>query len=153
MGWFRRNDKEGVTADEVVALRARIDELEALVVSAQESQPEPDEPGPPSTPLPAPPLGATSYDRSQLAHVVDRLDALDARVTSIAQELTNQLDELASEIDATDTNDANEFGTRLDTAVAAIRQTTEALAAEQARYEMQFRADLAEIADRATRGR
>ena len=27
MGWFRRNDEQGVTADEVVALRARIDEL------------------------------------------------------------------------------------------------------------------------------
>ena len=147
MGWFRRNDEQGVTADEVVALRARIDELEALVVSDQERTNEPE---PPATPLPAPPLGATSQDRSQLADVVDRLGALDARVTSIAHELTNQLNELAGEIDATD---GSEFDTRLDAAVAAIRQTTEALAAEQTRYEMQFRADLAEIADRAMRGR
>ncbi|MEO1058607.1 MAG: hypothetical protein AAFY28_17000 [Actinomycetota bacterium] len=141
MGWFRRNNNDA----DVAALRARIDELEARL-----SAPGAGDPPPPAAPLPAPPLGTTTEDRAQLADIIERLDALDLRVTSVSTELANQLDELAGDIDGTDTSD---FTARLDAAVAAIRQTTEALAAEQARYEMQFRADLAEIADRATRGR
>ncbi|MEM9514567.1 MAG: hypothetical protein AAGA42_06875 [Actinomycetota bacterium] len=148
MSWFRRN-----TSDNAIAmLRAQVDELaERLAAAEAANQPDDAEPAQPEpAPLPAPPLGSTSEDRSRLDTITERLDALDARITSVSTELAHQLDELSGEIDRAD---GSEFTMRLDEAVAAIRHTTEALAAEQARYEMQFRADLAEVADRATRGR
>ncbi len=143
MGWFRRNTNDA----DIAALRAQVEDLGERLAAA-EAAAQPTEPEP--APLPAPPAGSTSQDRARLDTIAERLDALDARITSVSTELANQLDELSDEIDRAD---GSEFTTRLDEAVAAIRQTTEALAAEQARYEMQFRADLAEVADRTLRQR
>jgi hypothetical protein len=102
--------------------------------------------------------------------------AMDQRVTSVSTELANQLTELSRDIDdlnrqqaaarsaADDTPDSPgaavdtaeleaRLAERLDAAMDDVLDATERLAAEQARYEIQFRADLAELADRLRRPR
>ena len=83
-------------------------------------------------------------------------------------ELANQLTELSSDIDElnrrssepatsgqADESDTAELeariAERLDAAMKDVLDSTERLAAEQARYEIQFRSDLAELAERIRR--
>lgn len=109
--------------------------------------------------------------RERLDAINDQMAAMDGRVTSVSTELANQLTELSRDIDelnrraseAADSNDAEHAGDadtaeletrlaeRLDAAIDDVMGTTERLAAEQARYEIQFRADLAELAERLRR--
>lgn len=135
-------------------------------------------PPPPSPPPPAPPPAAAAVDTSgfddlnervaQLAVRVDeasgptadsgeierlggeverigrRLDEVDARITSISTELANQITELSGEID---TN-----GSAPDMSIVdELRDTQTRLAGEQARYQIAFRQDLADLADRLKR--
>lgn len=117
----------------------------------------------PPTPPPPPDDGSDMADetligelREQLAQVAEQMLALDVRVTNVSTELANQLTELSQELDNFDDRDgANTNGTgdsgmekRIETAVSSFRESTERLATEQARYEIQFRADLAKLADR-----
>ena len=99
----------------------------------------------------------------------ERMSSVDSRVTSVSTELANQLTELSRDIDElnrrsgepvdgeddldrTDTAEIEARLTeRLDAAIDDVLDTTEKLAAEQARYEIQFRADLAELAERLRR--
>lgn len=131
-------------------------------------------------PVPPPPLtgAVASGDLDQrIAELRDQLDELarqtssiDARVTSVSMELANQLTELSSDIEelnrrtseaatgdsATDIDTAAleaRIAERLDAAMDDVLDSTERLAAEQARYEIQFRADLAELAERLRRPR
>jgi DNA repair exonuclease SbcCD ATPase subunit len=115
-------------------------------------------------------------DLSELMGAADeRLSSADARITSVSTELANQLTELSRDIDELNRRSAEaEPGTgtsagtstgadidtaelearlaeRLDSAIEDVLDTTEKLAAEQARYEIQFRADLAELAERLRR--
>jgi hypothetical protein len=86
----------------------------------------------------------------------------------VSLELANQLTELGRDIDDLNrrtvesavNGDATEVDTaeleariteRLDAAIDDVLDSTERLAAEQARYEIQFRADLAELAERIRR--
>lgn len=80
----------------------------------------------------------------------DRITALDSRLTSVSTELTNQLTELGHDIDALAAlapggpvvaDPVSEE--RID----AIREGQVRLAAEQARYEIAFRQDLATLAE------
>lgn len=61
-----------------------------------------------------------------------RIDQLDIRITSISTELANQLTEIGNDIEP-------------------MHDSAERLAAEQARYQIQFREDLAELAERIRR--
>jgi DNA repair exonuclease SbcCD ATPase subunit len=144
------------------------------------TEPPPPPLGAPPVPIPAPsPTGATAADDRDegIAELRDRLDELagqtasiDARVTSVSLELANQLTELSSDIDelnrrasepqtgdpATGIDTAAleaRLAERLDAAMDDVLDSTERLAAEQARYEIQFRADLAELAERLRRPR
>ncbi len=103
----------------------------------------------------------------------ERISSADVRITSISTELANQLTELSRDIDelnrrsvesgteaADDATASVDIDTaelearlaeRLDAAIDDVLDTTEKLAAEQARYEIQFRADLAELAERLRR--
>ncbi len=136
-------------------------------------------PAPPTSdaivpPPPAPtPSGAESPERidelrAQLDELTHRTTTIDARVSSVSLELANQLTELSREIDDLHSRrsepaegspgldiDAAELEARLterlDVAIDDVLDSTERLAAEQARYEIQFRADLAELADRLRR--
>lgn len=145
MGWFRSNR---ASADDVAELRAQLAELTARLDTSSEppDAPAPNAPAPPA-PTPPPP------DAPRLESLVERLDALELRISSVATELANQLSELSGELDDDERVSTVEstLTTRLEQAVSDIRATTEALAAEQARYEIQFRADLAEVADRSRR--
>lgn len=89
--------------------------------------------------------------RSQIGKVAERMGALDGRVNQISTELVNQLDELGGELDALgraiDANDVTAIEAKLD--AVATGQTR--LANEQARYEIKFREDLAEVAERLRR--
>jgi len=113
---------------------------------------------------------------SQLTDVSSQMSAMDGRVTAVSTELANQLTELSRDIDelnrraaeaeaaaterGVDIVTTTELDTgelearladRLDEAIDDVLDTTEKLAAEQARYEIQFRADLAELAERLRR--
>ncbi len=103
--------------------------------------------------------------RAQLDALAEETASIDARVTGVSMELANQLTELGRDIDelnrrATESAGADDIDTaeleariaeRLDTALEDVLDSTERLAAEQARYEIQFRADLAELAERIRR--
>ena len=134
-------------------------------------------PPPPQAPA-QPTIGTTSADdlSERITELRDRLDdlalttsSIDERVTSVSMELANQLTELSSDIDelnrrrdaeATGGDSSTDIDTaaleariaeRLDAAIDDVLDSTERLAAEQARYEIQFRADLAELAERLRR--
>jgi small-conductance mechanosensitive channel len=143
--------------------------------SPPEPTPPPSEAAVPPPPPPAT-SAATSDDlgarvaelREQLDELARRTSSIDDRVTSVSLELTNQLTELGSDIDELARRDANAAGgdaatdidtaaleariaERLDVAIDDVLDSTERLAAEQARYQIQFRADLAELAERLRR--
>jgi chromosome segregation ATPase len=80
--------------------------------------------------------------------LTQRVTALDARVTSVSTELALQLDELGHDVDGlTDRPAANGDGA----AVAELRDGQVRLAAEQARYQIAFREDLAVLAEQLRR--
>ena len=89
---------------------------------------------PPPPPTPPPPTPSMSGD--ELGRRLDELDSrmtlLDDRVTSVSTELANQVNEIGNDIEP-------------------IQAGAERLAAEQARYQIQFRQDLAELAERVRR--
>ncbi len=77
-----------------------------------------------------------------IAAMDERLVAIDQRMTSVSKELAHQLDELSGDIEAGSHRNA------LANGVADELRTTQArLAAEQARYEISFREDLAYLSD------
>ncbi|MEL6892643.1 MAG: hypothetical protein AAFP84_13670 [Actinomycetota bacterium] len=87
-----------------------------------------------------------------------RAGAVDARLTQIATELANQLTELGNELDAVaadgDDADTDEVLAEIDPELLAeLLDAQERLASEQARYQIAFRQDLAELADRFKRQR
>jgi chromosome segregation ATPase len=106
--------------------------------------------------------------RTQIEDLSERTASIDTRVTSVSVELANQFDELSRDLDelgrraddplggraegAVDTAELEaRIAARLDTAIDDVLDATERLATEQARYEIQFRADLAELAERLRR--
>ena len=121
-------------------------------------------------------LTALSRDNEELAgrvgEITESAALTDSRLTSIATELTNQLTELSGELDSIATRaevgdhapafappDPDEFTARIDQTVIErvklvlddIQDGQERLASEQARYQIQFRRDLAEVAERLRR--
>jgi hypothetical protein len=81
---------------------------------------------------------ASATDAEQARHLEEvdgKIISLNARVTQVGTEVTHQLGELSSDIDS--------LGQRTDAAnVDQIR-----LATEQARYQIAFRQDLAEVVE------
>ena len=134
------------------------------------STPPPPEPGPPV---------ATQTDidmlNARVQRLSDRIDGIDARITAIATELANQLEELATEVGTLstaasqpvaaggDTGDdlSDEIAAQAASAAALasaaeaiaveIREAQTKLANEQARYQIAFRQDLADLAERLKR--
>ncbi len=116
--------------------------------------------------------------RDQLGQMAERITTLDRRLTNVSTELANQLTELGNDIDSMasepaatlpppaagtgvavgiDHLDTDELELRLaekfDMVIDDVRESQERLAAEQARYEIKFREDLAELAERLRRPR
>jgi uncharacterized coiled-coil DUF342 family protein len=167
----RLGDVETLTAD-LDAINQRL----ASFADAPEPAGAPLAQSPPPPPPPPPPVASGGDDmserlselRAQLDALTEATSAIDARVTGVSMELANQLTELGRDIDelnrrATESaalGGATEVDTaeleariteRLDTAIDDVLDSTERLAAEQARYEIQFRTDLAELAERIRR--
>jgi hypothetical protein len=84
--------------------------------------------------------------RAQIARLTVRLEALDRRITTISTELANQLGELSDDIDTL--GKRTESDAIDEATIVALRDAQTRLAGEQARYQIAFRQDLAEIAER-----
>jgi len=91
---------------------------------------------------------ALETERETVCAVGDRLGLLEARVSSMGTELSRQIHELGNEIDAV-AHQADEAG--LGGMGVSLRESQVRLAAEQARYEITFRQDLATLADQLLR--
>jgi chromosome segregation ATPase len=103
--------------------------------------PLPTEPPPP----PAPTVDPAEIDKlnARIERLSNRLDEVDQRVTAIATELANQISEIAGELDA------REGGEPVDHQVLdVLRDAQTRLANEQARYQIAFRQDLADLVER-----
>jgi methyl-accepting chemotaxis protein len=132
-------------------------------------------PAPPPPPPLEPPVGPSRIDRieEQLGEIAATTARLDERVTNVSTELANQLTELSTDIDyvaqglPTGSGVApldpeviearlqqrldEEIDAKLGIELGEVRDSAERLALEQARYEIQFRRDLAELAERFRR--
>lgn len=134
---------------QLAALQQRVDELQSAPAGADAS-------------------AITSGLAAQLAQLAERISAsdiatrhaaeqvatLDQRLAAVSTELANQLRELGNDIDglAAHQNDAA-GGVVSDEVLDAIRSGQVKLAAEQARYEIAFREDLAALAEQVRRGK
>ncbi len=81
---------------------------------------------------------------AEVQRIGQRIDDVDARITAISTELANQLTELSADIDAGGSSPG-------DAVVDEFRDAQTRLAGEQARYQIAFRRDLADLADRLKR--
>ncbi len=77
---------------------------------------------------------------AQVQRITERIEQLDARITSISTELANQITELSGDLDGRGGEPATEV-------VGQLREAQVKLANEQARYQIAFRQDLANLAD------
>jgi chromosome segregation ATPase len=83
-------------------------------------------------------------EKSLRNDIAQRLTVLEGRVTGMGTELSHQMHELSDEIEnLTKTSNADE----VDAAIMHLRSSQSRLAAEQARYEIVFRQDLATLAE------
>lgn len=105
----------------------------------------------PSLPAHPPRIVNAEMVEQALADLTARMDALaagltamEARLGSISTEITNQLSELGSEIDALSASTADEE------TLAHLKSAQTRLAQEQARYQIAFKQDLADLAERIT---
>ena len=90
--------------------------------------------------------------RAQLGQLAEKVGAVDSRVNQVSTELTNQLTELSGDLDqASARADALDMVEQLATQLHDVTSGQQRLANEQARYAIQFRAELAELADRLRR--
>jgi len=102
---------------------------------------------PSSTPEPmTPPIpAATRVDldaiRAQIRKMTERFDEIDARITSISTELANQLSEISGDLDTLGAAEPPS-----EQVIDELRDAQTRLANEQARYQIVFRHDLAELA-------
>ncbi len=90
--------------------------------------------------------------RAQLGQLAEKVGAVDSRVNQVSLELTNQLTELSGDLDrASARADAVEMIEQLTARIDDVTGGQQRLATEQARYAIQFREDLADLADRLRR--
>jgi prefoldin subunit 5 len=160
MGLFKKRasdpaEMEALKAD-IAKMAARLDQVDAdkadIGSKVQSLASRLDTPvgPPPSAPPPPPPVAVAAVSeadidiiRARLQRLSDRLDQVDARITSISTELANQLSELSGELDSVSSRQP--VG---DDVVDEIRDAQVRLAGEQARYQIAFRQDLADLVER-----
>jgi len=83
---------------------------------------------------------------AKMQWIIQRLDEVDQRISSISTELANQITELSGDIESMRSREPAS-----DEVVDELRDAQTRLAAEQARYQIAFRQDLADLADRLRR--
>jgi septal ring factor EnvC (AmiA/AmiB activator) len=160
MGLFKKRadpaELEAIKAD-IAAMAARLDRADAdkdelgsrvhsLTTRLETPTPTPPPPPPPEPAAPAVTASDLDILRARLQRLSDRLDEVDARITSISTELANQITELSGDIESI----AKEHPPT-DDIVTEIRDAQVKLANEQARYQIAFRDDLADLAERLRR--
>ena len=158
MGLFKKRadpaELEAIKAD-IAAMAARLDradadkdELGSRVHSLTSRLETPTPPPPPPAERAKPGVTEADLDilRARFQRLSDRLDQVDARVTSISTELANQITELSGDIESI----AKEHPPT-DDVVTEMRDAQVKLANEQARYQIAFREDLADLAERLRR--
>ena len=164
MGLFKRRSDEPDELERLRTglgeLRERLDESDAAKVvlgdkirTLTERMETPITAPPPEPPTPsAPTVDAADLEavRAQIARLTVRLEALDRRITTISTELANQLGELSDDIDTL--GKRTEADAIDEATLVELRGAQTRLASEQARYQIAFRQDLAEIAERWRRG-
>lgn len=127
MGLFNRQPK--ATASDLASLREEVESLRSD-------------------------LAKRTNELSHLAGVTNALDArlgvLDGRIVSMTSELTHQLHELGSELENLA---SSEQSAETLHAIDVLRTSQTRIANEQARYEIAFRQDLAELAELIRRQR
>jgi hypothetical protein len=138
----RLDESDAAKADLSEKIRTLTDRLETPITA-----PPHEPPAPSAAPVDPAELEAV---RAQIARLTVRLEALDRRITTISTELANQLGELSDDIDTLGKRTEAEA---IDEAtLVELRGAQTRLASEQARYQIAFRQDLAEIAERWRRG-
>ena len=158
MGIFKKRadpaELEAIKAD-IAAMAARLDradadkdELGSRVHSLTAKLEKPATPPPPPPEPPKPTVSEADLDivRARLQRLSDRLDTVDQRITSISTELANQITELSGDVESI----AKEHPPT-DDIVTEMRDAQVKLANEQARYQIAFREDLADLAERLKR--
>jgi hypothetical protein len=160
MGIFKKRtdpaELEAIKAD-IAAMAARLDRADAdkdelgsrvHSLTAKLETPLTTTPPPPPPEPPKPAVSDADLDilRARLQRLSDRLDAVDARITSISTELANQITELSGDVESI----AKEHPPT-DDIVMEMRDAQVKLASEQARYQIAFREDLADLAERLKR--
>lgn len=133
----RVDERSGGPTVDPTELRAVRDEVGRLAQRLDE-QPEPAAPGADA--------GELAEVRQMVERLTSRLDEVDARITSISTELANQISEISNDIDAIGGN-----APPTDEIVDELRDAQTRLANEQARYQIAFRQDMADLADRLKR--
>lgn len=83
-------------------------------------------------------------DRQGMASLLEKVVAMDSRITGMGAELSRQLHELGTDIEKLQANDTEDA--ILDT-IHSLKTSQIRLATEQARYEITFRQDLAALAN------
>jgi methyl-accepting chemotaxis protein len=129
-----------VAASEVDKLNAKIERLTARLDAESARSTESAEP--------APGVGAAELEQltERVERIAERIDEVDQRISSISTELANQITELSGDIEA-----VGGQAPPTDEIVDELRDAQTRLAGEQARYQIAFRQDLAELADRLRR--
>ncbi len=157
----RQGEAPLVDSAEVQALSARLDELSNDLASqtgrlddSEQREADRDDEQLATPSIDADDVAAMRREMSQMA---ERMATLDHRMTSVSTELANQLTELSNDLDvlleAADDPEAEhtDNSAAVTLAIEAVQTSTERLAAEQARYQIAFREDLAELAERLRR--
>jgi chromosome segregation ATPase len=153
MGLFnKRADEIERLRSEIAAMGARLDAATAAesALGGQVEQLSRRLRSPLAPPPEDPPALARAAEldelRGRVEQLVERLETVDARITAISTELANQIEELSGELDG------RAAGTPpTDEVVDELRDAQTRLASEQARYQIAFRQDLADLADRLRR--
>lgn len=155
------------TTEQQAALQARLDELAAVLARQQEQIADValvatdaaertdtalDEVRAAAQADAAPERDSAAEVRTQLGQLAEKVGAIDSRVNEVSLELTNQLTELSGDLDrASARADALDVIEQLTSQLDDVTGGQQRLASEQARYAIQFREDLAELADRLRR--
>ena len=166
MGLFKRRSEDPDELERLRTglgeLRERLDESDAAKVELGSKirsltdrletpmTPPPHEPPAFAVAPPAVDLADLEAIRGQIARLTVRLEALDRRITTTSTELANQLGELSDDIETL--GKRSEVETIDEATLVELRDAQTRLAGEQARYQIAFRQDLAEIAERWRRG-
>ena len=120
---------------ELASVRARVDGLTSRVDELGERKPPP-----------ASDPAELDEIRSSIDRLVSRIDDVDRRITSISTELANQISELSGDLEQLGGNEPP-----TEQVVDELRDAQTRLANEQARYQIAFRQDMADLADRLRR--